>query len=138
MGTKSKSKSKTRKQENYIEAKACDICFDTILARYNPSIDIIPDNSISCSNKHQICMECIKKLIKPKNGFCTEDGARMDNCCEFNYTCPMCRESNCVGRSQIYSIMKGSWKVTFKDFEEFFFDDELIEEISQAVQQLST
>ena len=37
--------------------------------------------------------------------------------------------------------MKGSWKVTVKDFEETFEDyddDELIEEISQAVQQLST
>ena len=89
-------------------------------------------------------MECAKKLIKPTNHFCTgEDGARTDNCCGFNYTCPICRTSACVGRSQIYSIMKGSWKVTVKDFYtsetfEDYNDDELMEEISQAVQQLST
>ena len=39
--------------------------------------------------------------------------------------------------------MKGSWKVTVKDFYtsetfEDYNDDELMEEISQAVQQLST
>ena len=119
MGKQSKTKTKTNKQNNYIEETPCDICFDTILARRMKLTT--PENGTTCGNGHSICMECAKKLIKPSICFCAEEKrGRNDDCCGFYYCCPICRMDACVNRYQLYAILKSSHKVATKDFT---FDD---------------
>ena len=114
MGKKSKTKDKDKNKEEdeYIEEQTCDICFDTILFGYYKKKDFSPDNATVCENGHALCMECIKKIIKPKNYLCDDD----ENCCGFYYTCPICRIDACVGRHQTFSILKGSHKESRKQF----------------------
>ena len=130
--SKTKTKTKTNKQDIYVEEKPCDICFDTILARHLKG-EHYPDNGTTCPNAHTICMECVKKLIKPATRFC---GDNDEDCCGFCYRCPICREDSCVDRYQLFAIMKSSHKVARKEFT--LCDDELDDEISQAFQQLTT
>ena len=133
--SKTKTKTKTNKQDIYVEEKPCDICFDTMFARHLKQ-ESHPDNGTACPNAHTICMECVKKLIKPKIYFCNDQGDRREECCGFCYRCPLCREDACVDRYQLFAIMKSSHKVARKEF--ILCDEELDDEISQAFQQLTT
>ena len=79
-----------------VRAKRCTICMDTVLAAH--PTDDISDNALSCCNEHQICVGCVRRLVKPTK-LCSPV------CGGFSYTCPMCRTESCLRPSHVLTLL---------------------------------
>jgi hypothetical protein len=86
------------KMQEAIQNDQCPVCFDPFEGKDGPPYD----NSLGCSNKHPICVPCMRVLVRPnllaKRG---EPG--------FEFTCPICREESLLDDSHIMVLVKGSW-----------------------------
>ncbi len=69
----------------------CPVCYEEIVQDY-----------LQCKAGHKICISCIQKITQPQYNCYNK------NCCGFSWTCPLCRGSFCLSRTQILALVKGS------------------------------
>lgn len=76
----------------------CGVCMITKFAPYFKGDK--PDNSLACSQGHPVCMECVRKLIRPVP-VCSK------TCSGFSFTCPFCREGACLTPEHVLAVLAG-------------------------------
>ena len=80
-------------------ASECAVCFGPIKFLE----DKIPDNALSCANKHATCTACVRKLVKQ---------CRCKRCCKgsgLSFTCPLCRCEASIDSVQVLAVIKDSY-----------------------------
>ena len=80
----------------------CGVCMQTPFEPYVKGAK--PTNSLACSEGHPVCMECVRKLIRPVP-VCSK------TCSGMSYTCPFCRANACLTPSHVLSVLAGSSEV---------------------------
>jgi len=82
-----------------VKPHRCPICYETIIALAK-GVDVA-DNALGCPNAHQICIRCVKQLVKP-TPLCSVA------CGGFSYECPMCRSKACLRPVHVLAVLRGS------------------------------
>ena len=105
--------SKCNKHASRVRAKRCPVCMDTVLAAHE--VGGIADNAVGCSNDHQICTGCARRLTVPTE-LCSP------TCGGFMYPCPICRAECCLRPSHVLVLLRGSHEaaneLVNKDFDD--------------------
>ena len=79
-----------------VMSEECPVCF---CALRGDVCGLVTDNSMRCPNGHQVCTDCMRRLVEPCDT--AETG--------FSYRCPMCREESSLSRLHVMVLMYGTW-----------------------------
>ena len=78
--------------------KQCPVCFEDFDDRGD---GVMPDNALTCNNKHAICVDCVGRLAEPSRKCNAE--------CMLTYKCPVCRIPSCISNFHLLVVTKRSW-----------------------------
>ena len=86
--------------------RTCGICFELTLG----DAERPHDTSLGCSQRHQVCFDCVRKLMRTETSRCSP------SCAGVQYSCPFCRQTCCIGKVNMLAMVMGSHEAACEMF----------------------